>query len=584
MASTLDSTLDATPEPPLDLPPDSVRAVLMPALRWDGSRYRAEGTSDPLETLAASGVAGFIVFGGTADAVAELTHRLRGAASRPLLFGADLERGAGQQFAGATPLPPAGALGSIGDPDVTRAAADLTAREARALGIDIVFAPVADVASVPDNPIVGPRAFAAHPEEAARHVRAWVEGALQGGALPCVKHFPGHGRTTTDSHVGEVVVSADSTVVSSELAPFDAAVDAGVPVVMPGHLAVPALDPTGRIATVSPVMLGELLRGDLGFDGVIVSDAMLMAGAGDLATTSVEALLAGMDLLIYPRSVEVAESAVARAAGRDPAVRARLLDATGRLRRLAEDAAARREAGSAEGVAASGVDEGGGVGPDVGRRPDRIRARGWALGAVERVRGRLDPPGPDHAIRVVEVDDDAGGPYPTPSRDPFLSRMQGPGGTRDVDGMEAGRYGAGADRGPGDRGAATVLALWADTRGWKGRAGLSDDAVRELAEALDDASGPTHVVVFGGPRVVADIPDGPTVWLAWGGEAPMQRAAAERLLGSASGSSPDTSSDAGRDSEPGPGHDSRPGPGHDSERDPGHDPEPDPGSAADSSA
>jgi len=523
-----------------------VRAVLMPALRWDGSGYRSEGTSEAPVELAASGVAGFIVFGGTADAVAELTRELRRAANRPLLFGADLERGAGQQFDGATPLPPAGALGSIDDPEVTRRAGELTAREARALGIDIVFAPVADVASVPENPIVGPRAFAARPEAVARHVRAWVEGALRGGALPCVKHFPGHGRTMGDSHVGEVVVSADAAEVRAELAPFRAAVEGGVPLVMPGHLSVPALDPTGRIATMSEAMLSGVLRDELGFGGVIVSDAMLMAGAGELATTSVEAVRSGMDLLIYPESLEVAVTAIARASERDPEMKARLAAAGRRIGRLAERARDGRVADRESRAAAASSAVSSAAGPSgavpsgvasaaVGHADDRDRARRWALAAVDRVRGSLEPPGPDAALRVVEVDDDSGGPYPTPSRAPFRDALA-PSGERHA-------AEAGGPPGPSRTPDATVVALWADTRGWKGRAGLSRNAVREIERALEASAGasagpgqrPTHVVVFGGPRVVADIPEGPTVWLAWGGEALMQRAAAERLRGDAAG-------------------------------------------------
>ncbi|MFW5947464.1 MAG: glycoside hydrolase family 3 N-terminal domain-containing protein, partial [Gemmatimonadota bacterium] len=155
--------------------------VLFPAVRWDPGR----GDWDPEEPerLAGLGVGGFIVFGGAAAAVAELTARLRSEARHPILIGADLERGAGQQFEGATPLPPAAALAMLDDPAVTRRAAELTAREAVALGIDWVYAPVADLDVEPDNPIVGTRSFGSDPDRAARHVAAWVEGCQTAGAL-----------------------------------------------------------------------------------------------------------------------------------------------------------------------------------------------------------------------------------------------------------------------------------------------------------------------------------------------------------------------------------------------------------------
>jgi len=470
------------------LPPDDLRTlahgVVMPALRWDGSSYAPHGETAGAGALVSAGVAGFILFGGTADAARELTTALRARADRPLLFGADLERGAGQQFAGATPLPPAGALGSLDDPDVTRAAADLTAREARALGVDLLFAPVCDVAAEPDNHGVGPRAFAADPAAAARHVRAWVEGARAAGVHPCAKHFPGHGRTVGDSHVETVRIEADRATVEAELAPFRAALDAGASLVMPGHLAVPALDASGDIATVSRPMLGELLRGELGFDGVVVSDALFMGGAGELAATAVAAMRARVDLLEYPEDPAVAVDALVAEAEVDAAFATRLREAWTRVASLARP-----------------VERG-----EVGAEADVSSAAGWAAASVRRVRGELPAPGPVAPLRVIDIDDDLGGPWPTPERTAF-------------------RAGLTADPG----GPTTVVALYADTRGWKGRAGLSAGSRRGLAAVLSEASGDVHVVVFGGPRVVDDVPEGPTVWIAWGGEPLMQRAAAVRL-------------------------------------------------------
>jgi beta-glucosidase-like glycosyl hydrolase len=482
---------------------DLAHSLVVPALRWNGTEYRVDGSDATPPDLMRAGVAGFILFGGTARAAHDLIAALRTDAGRPLLFGADLERGAGQQLEGATRLPPAGALGDLDDVEVTRAAGELTAREARSLGLDMVFAPVADVAADPDSPIVGPRAFSADAGVAARHVAAWVGGALGAGVLPCVKHFPGHGRASGDSHVGRVRVTADAAALDHDLAPFRAGIEAGVPLVMPGHLVVPALDPEGRIATVSPPMLSGLLRERLGFDGVVVTDALLMAGAGDLARTAVGALRAGVDLLLYPESVETAVEALVAAAADDPAFWDRMRAAHRRVGSLAQKMENAREGGRPspdahrEGWAS------------VGGARDRERAMSWATASVRRVRGDASPPGPDGPVRVIDVDDDVGGPYPPPSRAPFRDAMAP---------VETSA-------------AATVIALWADTRGWKGRAGLSAAAAAALRGALSAAadSASVHVVVFGGPRAVVDVPTGPTVWLAWGGEALMQVAAAHRL-------------------------------------------------------
>jgi beta-glucosidase len=456
-----------------------------------------------------AGCAGFILFGGTVGGARTLIEGLRTRAARPLLFGADLERGAGQQFEGATALPPLGAFGALDDPGATRAAGELTALEARSIGVDILFAPVADVAAEPDNPIVGPRAVGADPEVVARHVVAWIEGARAGGALPCVKHFPGHGRTTGDTHLEEVRVEADAATLRADLHPFRAAIAAGVPLLMPGHLAAPSLDPSGSIATVSERLLRELLRRELGFDGVVVTDALLMGGAGALRRTAVEAVRAGVDLLLYPEDPEVAVEALLEGCAADPALADRLTDAAGRVRALAGVAAAEPRAGA----------------PGVDASPE-ARARAWAQAAVVRVRGDGSAPGPETPIRVVHVDDDVGGPWPVPPRTLFEAAL----------GEAAlGEGAAGVDGRP----ARTVIALWADTRGWKGRAGLSEHARAALAAALADTPD-ADIVVFGGPRVVDDVPAGPRVWLAWGGEPRMQRAAAAVLRSGAPGPAPGT--------------------------------------------
>src|SRR5688572_30105357 len=181
--------------------------LIMPALRCDalsGFAHEAGRIADTLEI----GVGGYIIFGGTAESVRRLTADLLRRAGRPLLLASDLERGAGQQISGLTEFPPPMALASLGDPAVVRWAASVTAQEARAVGINWIFAPVADLDVLPENPIVQTRAFGGNANEVATCVRHWVEGCQAAGALACAKHYPGHGRTTIDSHTALPVVEA----------------------------------------------------------------------------------------------------------------------------------------------------------------------------------------------------------------------------------------------------------------------------------------------------------------------------------------------------------------------------------------
>ncbi|MFO7893288.1 MAG: glycoside hydrolase family 3 N-terminal domain-containing protein [Longimicrobiales bacterium] len=482
----------------------AVTRLLFPAIRWDRGRGDWDGT-DRIGPLARLGVGGWILFGGAAPAVAELTAELRAASPHPILVGADLERGAGQQFEGATPLPPAAALGSLHDPAATRQAAELTAREARALGVDWVYAPVADVDVEPANPIVGTRAFGADPAAAARQVAAWVEGCRT-GALATAKHFPGHGRTTADSHLGLPVVDVDGATLDVELAPFRAAVEAGVDAIMTAHVAFPALDPSGAPATLSRPILHGLLRERMGFRGLVVTDALIMEGvtgngadgprgSGEAATAAVRAVTAGCDALLYPPDPEAVAAALEAARGGAlPAAR------------VAESAARIRAAAEARTAGAS---------PDagVGLPGDRSWALELAVRTVHAVRGE---DGVANAFELVTVDDDVGGPYAPPARSTFPATL-----------AKAGRGVIPVDVPGGGR--PVVVAVYADIRGFKGRPGLGGDA-RSAVRRVVDAAPSSLVVLFGHPRLAAGLP-GENVVCAWGGEPLMQEAAAVKLAG-----------------------------------------------------
>ena len=262
------------------------------------------------------GVGGIIIFGGDRDGVARFIADARAAADHTLLIASDLERGLGWKVNGGAVLPSPMAFGASGNPGFAREAGRLTAREARDVGIDLILAPVADLSIRSDNPIVGNRSYGDDPATVARFVEAFVRGCADGGVAAAVKHFPGHGRTAADSHVElPTVGAAESELRETDLAPFRAAVRSGVDAVMTAHVAYPSLDATGVPAGFSERIVRDMLRGELGFDGLVVTDALVMGGAASGGDGARRAFLAGSDILLMPEDVEAAVSAVTRECG-----------------------------------------------------------------------------------------------------------------------------------------------------------------------------------------------------------------------------------------------------------------------------
>jgi beta-N-acetylhexosaminidase len=253
-------------------------------------------------------------------ALAVYLNRLQKMARLPLLVSGDFERGASMRINGVTVFPHAMAFAATGDPALTRAEGQVTARESRALGFQWIFYPDADVNDNPDNPIINIRSFGENPETVAAHAVAFIEGAQSNpGAkvLTTVKHFPGHGDTATDTHLGLATVSADTEHLHRvELAPFQAAIANGVDAVMSGHIAVPALDSPDLPSTLSAAVLTRLLRTELGFRGLVVTDALDMGGIVNTygsGEAAVRALAAGVDVLLMPADPEAAVNAVVAA-------------------------------------------------------------------------------------------------------------------------------------------------------------------------------------------------------------------------------------------------------------------------------
>jgi beta-N-acetylhexosaminidase len=251
---------------------------------------------------------------------AMMLNALQKDSTLPLLFAADFERGLTMRLNGPTMFPHAMAFGAAGKVEYAEQFGRITAQESRAIGIHWNFFPVADVNSNPLNPVINTRSFGENPQQVGDMVTAYIKGAHQGGMLATAKHFPGHGDTATDSHLGVARVGGDITHLKSiELPPFQKAIDAGVDSIMVAHVSVPALEPDpNRVATTSTLVVTDLLKKQMNFHGIVTTDALDMAGltrlyASDIGRAAVEAFKAGNDLLLIPADLDASFQAMVKA-------------------------------------------------------------------------------------------------------------------------------------------------------------------------------------------------------------------------------------------------------------------------------
>ena len=251
---------------------------------------------------------------------AMLVNKLQQYSRLPLLFAADFERGLTMRLNGPASFPSAMAFGAAGKLDYSEAFGRITAQESRAIGIHWNFFPVADVNSNPVNPVINTRSFGEDPQQVGDLVAAYIKGAHEGGMLATAKHFPGHGDTATDSHLGVARVGGDVAHLKSiELPPFQRAIDSGVDSVMVAHVSVPALEPDpNRVATTSTLVVTDLLKKQMKFTGIVTTDALDMAGltrlyASDVGRAAVEAFKAGNDLLLIPADLDASYHAMLKA-------------------------------------------------------------------------------------------------------------------------------------------------------------------------------------------------------------------------------------------------------------------------------
>lgn len=294
-------------------------------------------------------IGGVVLFnGGPAADTRNLLTRLQATSSAPLLVAADMERGIAQQTTDLVAWPHALAFEALeaGGADEFAEFARLSAAEARSVGVQVSLSPVADIHRHPNNPIIRNRAPGATAARVAELAAAYVRGCQAGGLLCCAKHFPGHGGTTEDSHhVMPVVADSLDKLKRNDFVPFGQAIAAGADLIMSAHVAYPMLDPSGTPATLSRPILTDMLRGQWGYDGAVISDSLQMAGVRGQheseAVVAVAAIRAGVDLLLDVSDVIGVIDALEGAASKDRMFAARLGEAARRMQRLKQLASAR---------------------------------------------------------------------------------------------------------------------------------------------------------------------------------------------------------------------------------------------------
>ena len=507
---------------------EKVGQVLMPRAPAEFRNAADPERRELLELAEAGRIGGVVVFAGTPEGTRGMAAALQSVAPVPLLIAADYEWGTPMRTAGGVRFPPAMQAAAAPDPAALERQGRIVAREARAVGVHLVLAPVLDVLRSAASAVIGTRSFGADPDVVATLGVAFLRGVEAGGALATAKHFPGHGGTLTDSHHGLATVPASREQLDAvDLAPFRAAVEAGVSAVMPGHLAVPALDGRDdRPAILSPEMLGGVLRSEMGFTGLVVSDALEMEGAragrfdGEVAAL---ALAAGVDVILVPRDPVVAHAALVRAVrdgrvdpGRLDEAVLRVLEAKARLglfvdrappERLGEsfgDPAAREWAASLFSRGLTLVRD-----PE-GLFPFSTRITGEGSGNAARTPELL----------LIEVHQE--GPY-EPDRRFFRNAIRRRGAL--MSRIATTRHGAlplSRFAGAADRADAVVIA---DFR----RDGL--EMPEELLLAVTPFAEKLLAVSFGNPHGMRNAPPEAAILLAWDGARENQEAAAAALFG-----------------------------------------------------
>jgi len=481
--------------------------------RLDGNRLGDEGYFKQEAGLVDAGIGGFILFGGNIPETPEAIRRLQERARIPLLITSDIERGLGQQVTGGTRFPNQWAVAEAinrGNPDDINLLHEMLNKvreECIASGIHVVFSPVADVNVNPNNPIICTRSFGEDPEKASWFVQEYVKG-LQGGfvwayghtpILACAKHFPGHGDTAVDSHTSLPVINVHRERLEKvELPPFKAAIEAGVGMVMIGHLKVPALEPEPIPATFSKRIVTDLLRKEMGFKGLVVTDALDMGALKsvcDEGEAAVRCLEAGCDILLHPSEPLKMLEAIVKAVENGRLSLERIEETYSRVMGIKNQWSVT-----------------GGQWPDIGTQQSIDIADKIARKAVKIRKGRGTSQSGNMACIII--DDDGDGSVAAP----FLNIMK--------------------DRFPGFRIVSStseikqdetvVIPIFSRVSAWKGSSGLSKDSFEKVKSFIDRA-GRAVLISFGSPYILNSF-DADVMIDAFDPADFMQKAVIEKLI------------------------------------------------------
>jgi beta-N-acetylhexosaminidase len=498
-----------------------VVAAQVEYMNFDGDRF-AELRRQVVE----HGVGGVLVRGGSPNEVAALTNELQRLARVPLLVSADYERGLRMQMKHGTPFTTNMAVGATGDTEAAYRQGKVIAEEARAIGVNWLYGPVADINNNPGNPVINIRSFGEDPRRVAEFVAAMVRGIRDGGALATAKHFPGHGDTAVDTHIGMAAIRADRARLERiELVPFRAAIGAGVDSVMTAHVALPDVAGDSLPATLSPRMTTELLRGELKYGGIVVTDSLGMGaitrGYPD-GEAAVRAIKAGADVALTPPDPKAAIDALEAAVKSGQLTEERIDESVRRL------LAARYRLGLARQrfVDPAAVNR-------VVERPENVReAQRVAEASMTLLRNRgdvlpLDPASAASTLFVVVAADE----------DDEEGRVLIPQVQRRAKGARVLRIGPRAAASEHEAALAeaqkaerVVVAAFVKRAASKGTVALPE-AQAELVRKLIATKKPLAVVAFAGPYLIRQFEDAPAYMVAYAIEEVAQAAAARAIFG-----------------------------------------------------
>jgi beta-N-acetylhexosaminidase len=500
--------------------------------------FHVFGGSEPIPAVLLNSGYGSVTLGQPL-AAASIVNRLQAVASVPLLNTADFEAGVGFRISGATVFPRQMALGAIPGADgvrLVRESARITGIESRAIGIHVNFAPLADVNNNARNPVVNTRSYGEDPARVGALVAAYVDGAHQGAMMATVKHFPGHGDTDVDSHLGLPRINvARDRLDAVELPPFRAGIDAGADAVMAAHIVLPALDPTPDApATFSARVLG-LLRSDLGFRGLLYTDSMSMDAATKIAApgeTAVRAFAAGADVVLHSPDPIAAFQSLKDAVSSGRVSRSRLDESVNRILR----------AKASLGLHKNRLVDLDAVVSNVGGRAHAAIAQEAATRSLTLIKDArnsvpLTVPRDAPLLYLSVLDYPSGWRIAAPSR-AFIPelRKRWP----QVTAIELSDRTSPADldmvRATAPRYNAIVAAVFVRTTSGSGRMDLSPELarlLRDLARATEPSPTPFITTFFGNPYTASFIPELPTMILTYDVYDLPERAAAAAIAGDA---------------------------------------------------